>query len=110
MYRILPVNEFADRKKLLVAQSSLERQMLLSQVAEAERALAHLKRRLAVFGFSAGAIGVGASAAKLFFGKNGLEGRFGGLFSKMFAGVSVFRQIKSLFDGIRARMGDGEER
>ena len=110
MLRILPVKEFAARKKLLVAQSDLERQMLLSQIAEAEQALAQFKKRFAIFGLSAGALGAGASVAKLFFGRNGAGPKPGGLFSKILAGVTVFKQLKSLFAGIKAGMNQNEER
>lgn len=103
MLRILPVKEFASRKRVLVAQSDLDRQMLLSQAAEAEQAVAHFKKRFAIFGLTAGAVGAGASVAKLFFGKNGTEEKSsGGLISKILASVSLFRELKSLLSGMMA--------
>jgi hypothetical protein len=101
----------ASRKKLLIAQSDLQRQTLLLQVAEAEAELARLKKRMAIFGLSSAAIGAGASIAKLFFGRNeSKEKSGGGLFSKILSGVGLFRQIKSLFSGIKSTIEPDRER
>ena len=102
MYRILPVNEFAARKRLLVAQSDLERQTLLTQFGALEHSLAQFKKRFAIFGLSSVALSVGASIAGLFFARRKAASQKGGLISKIFSGLSLFNQVKSLFSRIKS--------
>ena len=112
MFRILPVKEFAARKRFLVAQSELHRHTFLVQAAEAQHVCAHIKKRFAIVGLSSVALGAGASIAKLFFGRNSGEERSGvGWFSKIASGVGLARHLKSLFTGFKAGFGsDGESR
>lgn len=112
MFRILPVNEFAARKKLLVAQSDVQRQEFLLHVAEAEHSFDQFKKRFAIFGISSVALSVGASIAGLIFGRHkptaqpASGGGGGGIISKILSGISTFNQVKSIFARFRSSQTD----
>ena len=98
MFRILPVNEIAARKKMLVAQSDVQRQTLMLQAVTMEHQFAHFKKRFAIFGLSSVALSAGASIAGLIFAKRkAAEPATGGLMSKIFSGFSLFNQLRHLF-------------
>ncbi len=102
MVRIFPVNEFAQRKKILLLESELHRQTLRGQIAAAQDSLAHFQKRFAILGISSVALSVGASVAGLLLAKKQAGGGGkSGLFSKVLSGFSVFSQVKSIFSRFR---------
>jgi len=102
VYRILPVKQFAARKRMLVAQSDLERQTLLAQIGAVEHSLVQLKKRFAIFGLSSAALSIGASIAGIFFARRKATAQGSSLVSKIFSGLSVFNQLKSLFNRVKS--------
>ena len=98
MFRILPVSEFAVRKKMLVVQSDIHRQTFLVQAAAMEHAIGRFKKRFAIFGLSSVALSAGASIAGLLFSRRKPSAESSGFVSKIFSGISAFNQIKSIFN------------
>ncbi|MDB6020743.1 MAG: hypothetical protein JWQ04_600 [Pedosphaera sp.] len=111
MFRILPVKEFARRKKMLVVQSDIHRNTFLLQAATLEHSLTHFKKRFAIFGLSSVALSAGASFAGLLFArrKSAAIGAGGGLLSKIFSGISAFNQIKSIFSRFKSATATASE-
>ena len=109
MFRILPVNDIAARKKMLVAQSDIQRQTLVVQFVALEQQFAHFKKRFALLGISSVALSAGASIAGLLFAKRKAAEPAGGFMHKIFSGISLFNQVRHLFGRFKKATAPAEE-
>jgi hypothetical protein len=97
MVRIFQVNELAQRKKILLAQSDLERQIFRLQVDELQESFAQLKKRFSIAGLSAAAFSATASIIGLLIARKKAPEKKRGLWSKIISGISMLTQVKSFF-------------
>jgi hypothetical protein len=97
MVRIFQVNELSQRKKILLAQSDLERQVFRLQVDELHQSIAHLKKRFSIAGLSAAAVSAAASIIGLLIKRKKAPEKKRGLWSKIISGITMFTQVKSFF-------------
>lgn len=109
MVRLLPIKEFAARKQVLLMQSDIQRQTLRLQIATAQHSAAELKKRFAILGLSSVALSAVTSIAGLLVAKKKSVEKGGGLISKVLAGITVFNQIKSVFNRMKPS-ADASER
>jgi hypothetical protein len=102
MFRFLEIKDLTDRKKLLVAQSDLHRRTLLVQLDDFHNTVEDFKKRFLVVGGSSVALGLGALLSRMFSRKAAPSpasgGGGGGFFAKIASGISMFQQVKSIFN------------
>jgi len=108
MVRIFKVKDLSVRKRLLIAQSDVDRQTLKVQLAAMTLALEHVKSRLAGLELSSFALKTAADIAGLFVSRS-KPALSGGIISKVISGIKFFNVVKNFFGGVKSQVAPEHE-
>jgi hypothetical protein len=102
MVRLFKVKDLTQRKRVLVAQSNIDRQALKLQLATAVVSFEHIKSRLAPFEMSSFAFKTFADIAGLFVSRGVKPTASGGIISRVISGIKFFNIVKDFFRGMKS--------
>jgi hypothetical protein len=104
MVRILKVNDLDDRKRVLLAQSELNRQTLKLELANIKFAAGLLKRRYSLYRAAVLSLGAAAPLAGFLLSRrwSGREGEGRGLLSKLRSGLSFVGALSPFLKKMRS--------
>ena len=107
MVRIFPIDELSQRKKILLAQSDLQRQLLRYQLATLQGTAGNIKRRFSVAALSTVAFSAAISLMKNFFARKKAESSGKkGIFGKIISGIGMLNEARKIFSQMKQPPGD----